>query len=582
MKRQKTDVRSMVYQYGTVPTRIAPVEGEEIALDQMRLGRRLWNVLVSISRVHTIRYRLIMRDELQEQIDQLRQRREALIQERKRLRNRARKRIPTPEIDEELKRISASLRMLLEQSEATKKQRQEARRPQLDALSALRFRRIKRARQAAVSLGLYWGTCNAIIQSADAAVKLGELQYRGFRGQGTVTTQIQGGAAIEKCVGGDHTFFQADEPTAGQHWRYARVRIGSQERAPRWFTIPIVYHRDIPDNASIKSVSATRRIVDGKPRCSLNITVNLPPVTLKTDGERIAIDIGYRLLPQGVRVAYWQDDSGQHGQVLVSHADISQFDLVSRQRSRADTERNRFLPQLVEFLASRELNEEWKSRTRFLPQWRSCDRLAALVRWWDDHRLAGDEEMHRTALQWRHHSVHLGNHWRNLQDQMVLRLREQYRIFAANIATRYGTLILEDFNLREVAEPKSDEPKKTAGATYRQMVSPSTFRNALINACQRHGVTIRKVPAEYTTAMCHACRTIEKWDQAASVMHRCANCGALWDQDQNAAINLLASGTVTAPGDEPDTPTIPPDPNKHLRLEEKGAMINSHSACSMA
>jgi hypothetical protein len=37
---------------------------------------------------------------------------------------------------------------------------------------------------------------------------------------------------------------------------------------------------------------------------------------------------------------------------------------------------------------------------------------------------------------------------------------------------------------------------------------------------------------------------VEKWDQAAGVMHRCGNCGVLWDQDQNAAINLLARGNA--------------------------------------
>jgi hypothetical protein len=56
-------------------------------------------------------------------------------------------------------------------------------------------------------------------------------------------------------------------------------------------------------------------------------------------GERVAFDIGYRLLPEGIRVAYWQDDAASHGKVLVSNAEKSQFEEVSRQRSRADTER---------------------------------------------------------------------------------------------------------------------------------------------------------------------------------------------------------------------------------------------------
>jgi hypothetical protein len=129
---------------------------------------------------------------------------------------------------------------------------------------------------------------------------------------------------------------------------------------------------------------------------------------------------------------------------------------------------DQFLPQLVDLLESCELDEEWKSRTRFLAQWRSSDRLAALVRWWSDHRLAGDGEIYQTAIQWRRHAFHLGNHWRNLQDQMTLRVREQYRLFAAGVAAKYRSLILEDFDLREVVELKPEEQRKPrAQATAR-------------------------------------------------------------------------------------------------------------------
>jgi hypothetical protein len=333
MKRQKQNVRSMVYQYGTVPARIAPVEGEEAALAQMRLARRLWNVLVTIYRTHTAGYRRVMHDEVQEEIDQLKKRKTALGEERKALLKKARSRVPTPEIDAELKRAGAAFHMLVERQKATKAERHKVRRPALDALEQRRYRRIKRAGQAAVSLGLYWGTCNAIVQSADTASKLGELQYHGFRGTGTVTAQIIGGASTGECVSGNHTFFQVEAPTPGQKWRYARVRIGSTGRAPRWLAVPVVYHRDIPREARIKSVSATRRLLAGKVRWSLNVTVTLPPVIPKGEGGTVAFDIGYRLLPEGIRVAYWQDDAGQHGEVLVSNSDRNQFEEVSRQRS---------------------------------------------------------------------------------------------------------------------------------------------------------------------------------------------------------------------------------------------------------
>jgi len=541
MKRQAENVRSMVYQYGTVPARVAPVEGEELALSQMRLAQRLWNVLVTIERARVAGYRSIMRDEVQEQIDALRERKDATWQEIKATRQKARAKVATPGLDAEMMRIKTALRLLVEHKQSTKQQRHDARREQLNALAERANQRIKRARQAAASMGLFWGTYNAVIQSADAGRKhAGELRYQGFRGEGTVTAQVMGGATPEQCVAGGHPFFQVAPATPGQKWRYARVRIGStSERQPLWVAIPVVYHREIPAEARIKSVSATRRILAGKVRWSLNVTVTLPPAEPRPAGQMVAIDIGWRLLPDGVRVAYWQDGTGNHSEVRIADSDIAQFRKISDLRSICDRAREEFLPSLVEWLKPYELDEEWTHRARALAQWRSNDRIAALIRWWADHRLSGDAEIYQTAVEWRRQYLHLANWWRNQQEQMTLRVREQYRRFAAGIASQFATVIVEDFDLRQVTETT----EKAVG-TYRQMVSPSLFRAAVINACKREGVEIRIVSGAYSTGACHNCQHIEVWDQAASILHRCGACGALWDQDHNAAINLLASGGV--------------------------------------
>jgi hypothetical protein len=84
MKYQtETDVRSMIYQYGTVPARVTPVIGEESALEQMKLARRLWNVLVAIDRTRRS-YFHVMHDDVQERIDKLLEQKNELIKERKR------------------------------------------------------------------------------------------------------------------------------------------------------------------------------------------------------------------------------------------------------------------------------------------------------------------------------------------------------------------------------------------------------------------------------------------------------------------------------------------------------------------
>ncbi len=146
-------------------------------------------------------------------------------------------------------------------------------------------------------------------------------------------------------------------------------------------------------------------------------------------------------------------------------------------------------------------------------------------------------------MWWRKRHLHLANWWRNLQDQIGLRLREQYRVFAAGVARDYATLVLEDFDLREVAklpEPEAEPGATTSSSTYRHIVAPSVLRAALRNACQREGTRIVEMPAPLTTRRCHACGYEGAWDQIADIVHRCQRCGELWDQDLNGATNLLA------------------------------------------
>ena len=47
-----------------------------------------------------------------------------------------------------------------------------------------------------------------------------------------------------------------------------------------------------------------------------------------------------------------------------------------------------------------------------------------------------------------------------------------------------------------------------------------------------------EVPCAATTITCHACGAETRWDAARYLSHRC-ECGAIWDQDHNASVNIL-------------------------------------------
>ena len=62
-----------------------------------------------------------MCDEMQEQVDQLGERKTDLINERNVLRKQARAKVAAPDIEDELKRVSAALHMLVEHQKSTRR-----------------------------------------------------------------------------------------------------------------------------------------------------------------------------------------------------------------------------------------------------------------------------------------------------------------------------------------------------------------------------------------------------------------------------------------------------------------------------
>lgn len=538
-----------VYSYGTVPQRIAPIHGIEQAEQQLRIAGRLWNLLVVINRTRMERYRKLMYDATQERIDALRVDidglRESIRAARKLKHSR---KADLGEMPERLDALRQECGKLIEQQKNSAAERHAARRTELEALKNATSRRIVKARQAAASCGLFWGSYNDVLQRADIARKAGEMQFRRTRpgSDGTLTAQVMGGAGVAQCVSRQHTFFRIEAATFNQKWRYASMRIGSHpDRSPQWLSIPIVYHREIPEEACIKSVSMTRR--GGK--WQLNVTVTMEGKEPRSEGLAIAVDLGWRLMDDGsVRVGYWIDSAGKQGDVRVSARDLSGFSKVYDLRAITDKLRDDFRDSLSAWLKTQELPEEWQRETQAMGQWRSGDRLARLVRWWADHRLPGDEETFDAAKGWwRKKHLHLSGWRRNQEAKSRLRVREQYRIFAAQTIPQYATVYIEDFDLRAVAKhpPVESDQIVTASSGYRYMVSPSVFRAALLNVADREGVRVVKLDAAYTTRTCHACGYGGEWDQAASLVHRCGGCGAEWDQDANAARNLLQLGVAS-------------------------------------
>lgn len=175
----------------------------------------------------------------------------------------------------------------------------------------------------------------------------------------------------------------------------------------------------------------------------------------------------------------------------------------------------------------------------YLKEWESQGKLAALVHTWGSNRFPGDSDMFAKMEAWRYHDKHLWC-WESSQRRGALRMRrELYRRFANKLANEYQTVLLEDFKLSDVAKKEPKDSKKTENAQARSnrvLAAVSELRNCIVH--KFHGARAQKVPCRNTTRTCHVCGVVETFDAAKERTHKCCN-GHVWDQDENAAKNLM-------------------------------------------
>jgi len=171
-----------------------------------------------------------------------------------------------------------------------------------------------------------------------------------------------------------------------------------------------------------------------------------------------------------------------------------------------------------------------------------------LVDQWKTCRFNDDQIGFETMEAWRYHDFHLWA-WECNQRKGALRRRKNvYQCFAKQMAERFGTIVIEEFNLRSMARKQAaekDKPENEKARSNRQLASVSELRLALIQAFQRAGSVVL-IPAYNTTRECYVCGIVETFDAEMELRHTCSN-GHNWDQDENAARNLLTRWSQLCP-----------------------------------
>jgi hypothetical protein len=181
---------------------------------------------------------------------------------------------------------------------------------------------------------------------------------------------------------------------------------------------------------------------------------------------------------------------------------------------------------------------EWLvAMTATIAQWQNPRRLVGLVLHWRDNRFKGDT-MFETMEEWRKQDKHLYD-WACQQRRGEERWRQDmYRNIAAQLARAYRVAVIEATDWTVFCKNPKAEKDDGSAAVHRwhQRIAAVSYLNL---ALKNRFTAAEAAPPEYITLGCHQCGGICQFDAAKSLRHQCEHCGAEWDQDHNAAVNLL-------------------------------------------
>ena len=539
---------SLIFRYGALP----PVEDGPV-LEQMRAAHRYRNKLVEIERDRREKAAAIVSAAspdlagLERQYAELGEQVESAAAEIKATNQRARKQRATLEQRAKLRTLRAERAEVYARLKEAKHTAYHslAARAALDQLDAVTLDATKAAR---ATCSVYWGTYLQIEAGLGSIRKGPPPRFLRWTGDGKLAVQIQGGMSRQEAEVGDSRLKIATLERRGKATN-VYLRIGTDEmRNPIWAIVPVIFHRPIPDDAQIKWVYLLARRVGTHTRWAvcfvLSRATGWGKPDLATDGA-VGLDLGWRILDHGLRVAYWCGSDGAGEEIVLPLRDVSRWQKADDLRAIRGKNFDAARDELALWLAGRDLPDWLIEQTRALRQWRNATWLAALAIHWREDRFTGDEEAFAPLEAWRTQDKHLLEWEANQRRKAVAWRDDFYRRVAADLSRRYKTLVIEDCNWREMGRlPEVGESNESGRAgSYRVIAAVGSLARVLR---ERFAETVSADPA-YTTQRCHVCGQLAQAETRTSVWVKCNHCGEAWDQDRNAALNLLsaASGAVT-------------------------------------
>ena len=380
--------------------------------------------------------------------------------------------------------------------------------------------------------GLNWGTRGHIDQSLKPAKgKPAVTKFHRWDGCGSIRVKITGGVTWGEVRAGqcrslrvevaDNKLFLTITPDVTRRQSVVvRTRIDIESDR-------------LPDEARITDVALIQTRVGQMYHYNVMLTVDREEKRIEPTSGVCGIDVGWRKLPHGLRVAMLTgvDRCGEAKQIelRLPRTLLSALQHATSVQSLRDLLMNEITATIrgIEGVPEAVL-EESKAACR------STDQLSRAVWKWEDRPFVVEE--------WRKLNKRLENEQRHLARKVQRRRDSIYRLFARYVADNYAACSVDDMDLRELHKrPGLDEDRVVYGATLRNVAAAGTLRRFIREAMLLRCVD---VATEYTSQVCNNCGTTHS--TGAALLHACPGCAVVLDQDCLASTAIvLANRAVT-------------------------------------
>lgn len=439
------------------------------------------------------------------------------------------------------------------------------------------------ARKSALygSSDLHWGTKNAISEGVEASRSGPPPQQR--RGEGEVMFSVQLQAArrggetrsanwqalltdnawssqvrLRAIPAAEVAGFSKSRPgqairngVKSQHQHMLQIRV-TADSEKGWVEMPFHFRPDRwPADAKILYVRIRRRKLRARYQWLVQFVVTSEQFSRQVGTGEVGINLGSRLLKNGLRAAYAVDDTGHSETLELPHEDfVRHWRYTEELQAIRDREFTAMLTSLRDWL---------KRHKKLLPGWlreeaktlhlQKAKRVARLVMRWRDNRFDGDEKIFADVNYWRSRKNGHLLEWQNSEmGRTNGRRKSLYQKWAADLRKRYGTVYIGKINYRELREV--EEPEDEAGSSEVRKLAARAAIGSLKVILQMSGMKVVERDPSYTTQLCHVCGHVNDFDAASRLEVVCESCASCYDQDYNAAHNLLTGRRPKSAGKE--------------------------------